>query len=105
MTRNLPIPNFIAGQWVPAGTDGVLAVSDPAPGETLGHTPWSGRADVGLAVEAALRAFPAWRATPAVERARVLFRLKALLERDKEDLARSLTREHGKIVPEARGGA
>ncbi len=44
-----------------------------------------------------------WRATPAPERARVLFRLKALLDEHKEDLARSLTTEHGKVVAETRG--
>jgi malonate-semialdehyde dehydrogenase (acetylating)/methylmalonate-semialdehyde dehydrogenase len=63
----------------------------------------SDAADVDAAVEAARRAFPEWRATPAVERARILFRLKALLEENFEDIAESLTREHGKVVAEARG--
>ncbi len=59
--------------------------------------------DVDDAVRAARRAFPEWRETPPVERARVLFRLKALLDEHKEELARSLTREHGKNVAETRG--
>jgi malonate-semialdehyde dehydrogenase (acetylating)/methylmalonate-semialdehyde dehydrogenase len=103
MTAAAAIPNYIGGKWVPAETGDALDVRDPASGELLGRAPLSTREDVDHAVAAARAAFPAWRATPAVERARVLFRLKALLERDKEDLARSLTREHGKIVPEARG--
>ena len=97
------IPNFIAGHWTPVATPGRLPVSDPATGECLGHTPLSGPAEVDAAVQAAARAFPDWRATPAVERARVLFRIKALLEQHKDDLARSLTTEHGKVLPESRG--
>jgi len=97
------IHNYIAGAWTPSGSVETLPVLDPATGEELGRTPLSTRADVDAAVQAAKAAFPAWRATPAVERARVLFRLKALLEEHKEDLARSLTREHGKVVAETRG--
>jgi malonate-semialdehyde dehydrogenase (acetylating)/methylmalonate-semialdehyde dehydrogenase len=59
--------------------------------------------DVDQAVAAAKAAFPAWRATPAVDRARVLFRLKGFLDQHHEKMARSLTREHGKILPETMG--
>lgn len=97
------IPNFIGGRWQPAQGDGQLDVRDPASGELLGRTPLSTGADVDRAVTAANAAFPGWRATPAVERARVLFRLKALLDQHQPELARSLTREHGKIVAEAAG--
>ena len=97
------IPNFIAGRWVRSDATEALEVSDPATGEPLGRTPLSGPAEVDAAVRAAQAAFPAWRATPAVERTRVLFRLKGLLEAHKADLARSLTREHGKIVAESAG--
>jgi malonate-semialdehyde dehydrogenase (acetylating)/methylmalonate-semialdehyde dehydrogenase len=97
------IPNFIGGRWVPASTAESLEVRDPATGELLGATPLSGRADVDRAVAAARAAFPEWRATPAVERARVLFRLKALLEQHQGELAVSLTREHGKTLPESAG--
>jgi malonate-semialdehyde dehydrogenase (acetylating)/methylmalonate-semialdehyde dehydrogenase len=63
----------------------------------------SARGDVDRAVQAAARAFPEWRATPAVERVRILFRLHQLMEDNHEELARSLTREHGKVIAEARG--
>ena len=58
-----------------------------------------------MTVDAAVKAaaFPGWRATPAVERARVLFRLKGLLEDNADAIARSLTREHGKNLAETRG--
>ena len=97
------IPNFIAGEWAPSLGAEALDVRDPASGERLGAVPMSGQVDVGRAVTAAALAFPAWRATPPLERARILFRLKALLDEHREELARSLTREHGKVVLESRG--
>jgi len=97
------VHNYIGGAWTPSGASATLPVLNPATGDELGRTPLSTRADVDAAARAAKAAFPAWRATPAVERARVLFRLKALLEENKESLARDLTREHGKILAETRG--
>ncbi|MEX2281791.1 MAG: aldehyde dehydrogenase family protein, partial [Gemmatimonadota bacterium] len=96
------IPNFIGGQWVRSSGRQTLPIRDPAAGELLGEVPLSTPQDVDRAVSAARAAFPAWRSTPAIERARVLFRLKALIEQNKDELARSLTREHGKLVSEAR---
>ena len=97
------LPNFIAGDWSAAAASETIPVEDPATREVLGHVPLSGADDVDAAVTAAARAFPEWRATPAVERARVLFRLKALLEENAEEISRSLTREHGKNLIETRG--
>jgi malonate-semialdehyde dehydrogenase (acetylating)/methylmalonate-semialdehyde dehydrogenase len=97
------IPNFVAGEWRASVAAESLAVTDPATGDPLGRVPLSGAADVDAAVSAARAAFPAWRRTPAVERARILFRLKALLDANRDDLAVLLTREHGKTVAESRG--
>ena len=82
---------------------GSLPVTNPTTGEPLGQVPLSTGADVDTAVAAATAAFPAWRRTPPVERARVFFRLKHLLEEHKEALARSLVIEHGKNLDECRG--
>jgi malonate-semialdehyde dehydrogenase (acetylating)/methylmalonate-semialdehyde dehydrogenase len=98
-----PIRNFIGGEWVPASGGNALEVTDPATGEVLGHVPLSATSDADAAVQAAKAAFPAWRRTPPMERARVLFRLKALLEAKKHELARDLSREHGKNVKETLG--
>jgi malonate-semialdehyde dehydrogenase (acetylating) / methylmalonate-semialdehyde dehydrogenase len=95
--------NYIGGRWVPASTGATLPVTDPASGEVLGHVPLSGSKDVDAAVAAAREAFPGWRETPAPQRVQVLFRLKALLEEHFEELATLLTREHGKVIAEARG--
>lgn len=97
------IPNYVGGNWVSASSTKELPVTNPATGELLARVPLSNHADVGKAVEAAKKAFPAWRETPVVERARVLFRLKALLEEKADDLAVSLTQEHGKTSSESRG--
>ena len=98
-----PIRNFIGGEWVASSGTDALPIRDPGTGDVLGHTPLSTRADVDEAVRAAAAAFPAWRATPAVERVRVLFRLKALLDQHRDELGRLLSREHGKNVPECVG--
>lgn len=98
-----PIKNFIGGEWVPASSANALEVTDPATGDVLGHVPLSSTSDADAAVEAAKAAFPAWRSTPPIERARVLFRLKALLEEKKHEFARDLSREHGKNVKETLG--
>ena len=95
--------NYVAGEWLPGDACEMLAVTDPATGDALGSVPLSGRTDVDRAVRAARAAFPGWRRTPVVERARVLFRLKALLDEHHDDLAASLSREHGKNVAETRG--
>ena len=95
--------NYVAGEWVGTDVGEQVAIEDPATGETLGAVPDSGRADVDRAVAAARAAFPDWRRTPVAERARVFFRLKALLDEHHDDLAVRLSREHGKNVLETWG--
>ena len=99
----LPIPNFIGGEWMRSSTSDALPVHDPGTGQLLGQVPLSTCDDVHAAVAAAKEAFPAWRVTPAVDRVQVLFRLKALLDEHRDDLARELSREHGKNVAETSG--
>jgi malonate-semialdehyde dehydrogenase (acetylating)/methylmalonate-semialdehyde dehydrogenase len=64
---------------------------------------FAAEAEVSSAIDAALKAFPAWAATPPLKRARVMFRFKELIERDLDKLAAIITSEHGKIVSDARG--
>ena len=97
------VRNYVAGRWQdPSGTD-ALSVTNPASGAELGRLVLSTSADVDAAVRAGREAYPMWRSTPAPERARVLFRLRQLLVDHKEELARLLTTEHGKVLPETRG--
>lgn len=97
------IKNYVGGRWRDASTTSTFPITNPASGEEIGQVPLSTHADVDAAVQAAKKAFPMWRSTPAPVRARVLFRLKALLEEHKEELAVQLTKEHGKILAETRG--
>ncbi len=98
-----PVRNYIGGAWTAPDSADTLQVTDPATGEALGRVPLSTSAEVDAAVRAAKEAFPDWRETPPVERARVFFRLKTLLEEHLDELAESLSREHGKTKAEARG--
>src|SRR5262249_4005626 len=72
-------------------------------GEVIGRTPLSTSEDVDAAVQAAAQAFPAWRDTPVNARAQVLYRFKQLCEQHFDELARTVTTEHGKTLDEARG--
>src|SRR3990172_6437409 len=95
--------NFIDGKWVEVLGRAKLPVFNPATGETLGEVPLSSAEDVDQAAQAAARAFPEWRRTPATDRVQYLFRLKNLMEEHFEELARSITLENGKVLEEARG--
>ncbi|MBI4409125.1 MAG: CoA-acylating methylmalonate-semialdehyde dehydrogenase [Gemmatimonadetes bacterium] len=97
------IPNYIGGEWTPSASPRELDVTNPATGERLAVVRLSTADDVGRAVAAARSAFPAWRETPPVERARKLFRLKMLLEEHFQDIARIVTLENGKTLAEAKG--
>jgi len=93
---------LIAGRWRPASGDRAGSVYNPSNGRVIARVPFAGADDVDEAVRAAAAALPAWAETPAVERARLLFRYRELLERHADELARCVTREHGKTLPEAR---
>ena len=97
------IQNYLGGAWREASATESLPIRNPATGEEIGRVPLSTASDVDAAVQAAKAAFPAWRSTPSPERARVMFRFRALLEEHKEELATQLTIEHGKIIAETRG--
>jgi malonate-semialdehyde dehydrogenase (acetylating) / methylmalonate-semialdehyde dehydrogenase len=97
------IGNYVGGRWVEPEAHERLDVTNPATGETLAQVPLSGAADVDRAVSAAREAFPGWRATPPLERARACFELKYLLEERKDELAQLVTRDNGKALKDAAG--
>jgi len=97
------IKNYINGEWVAAAATETGDIFNPATGAKIATVPYSGRADVERAVTAARDAYPEWRETPPLSRARYLFRLKEAFEDEFEDIARTLTTEHGKAIDEARG--
>ena len=98
-----PFLNFIDGRWCPARSGRTFANHNPANGEPLGDYPASGPEDVNDAVAAATAAFKSWRLTPAPKRAEIVYRAGEIIRERKEDLARAMTREMGKILIETRG--
>jgi aldehyde dehydrogenase (NAD+) len=95
--------NFIGGRWVPARSGQTFQNHNPANGECLGDFPASDAADVDAAVEAAAHAYREWRLTPAPKRAEIVYRAGEIIRARKEELARAMTREMGKILAETRG--
>ncbi|HEX8310253.1 MAG TPA: CoA-acylating methylmalonate-semialdehyde dehydrogenase [Chthoniobacteraceae bacterium] len=98
-----PVPHYIAGEWRYVEGVATSPVFNPSRGEIIAETPLGGATLVDEALQAAAAAFPGWMETPPTERARVLFRFKMLLEDHFEELARLVTREHGKTLIESRG--
>jgi malonate-semialdehyde dehydrogenase (acetylating)/methylmalonate-semialdehyde dehydrogenase len=96
------IANLIAGQWRRPSTP-ALPVYNPATEDVLDEVPLSGPAEVTQAVAAAAAAYPEWSRTTVMERTRLMFRYKMLLEEHYEELAAIVTRHHGKTLDEARG--
>jgi aldehyde dehydrogenase (NAD+) len=96
--------NLIGADWKPAASGATFTSVSPANRDDLiGEFPSSGPDDVEAAVAAARAAFPAWSAMPAPKRGEILFRVARLLAEHKEELSRLMTREMGKVLPEARG--
>jgi malonate-semialdehyde dehydrogenase (acetylating)/methylmalonate-semialdehyde dehydrogenase len=95
--------NFVGGSWQRADARENAPVRNPATGEVLSSAPMSESAAVARAVEAAHKALPAWRRTPAGDRIQPLFRLKALLDAQFTDVAKLITQECGKTLGEAEG--
>ena len=102
-TTPTPIDHFIQGA-VTAGTSSRRQdVYNPATGAVSGKVALASAADVNTAVAAAQAAFPAWADTPPIRRARVMFKFLELVNQHKDDLARLITAEHGKVFTDAQG--
>src|SRR5512134_4178769 len=97
------IGHFISGHAVPGNSGREGKVYDPSTGQVSAHLAMASASETLTAIEAASRALPVWSATTPLQRARVMFRFKALVEQHVDDLARLITREHGKVLSDARG--
>jgi len=103
MDNETKLLNYVNGAWdEPRGAD-YLNVNNPATAEVLGCVPLTPAEEIDRAVRHAEAAFPAWRRVPAPTRIQFLFKLKALLDADFEDLASTITMENGKTLDDARG--
>ncbi len=95
--------NYINGEWVPASSGQTFETKNPATGETIATVARSGHEDVDRAVAVAAETFKKWRTYPAPKRGEILYRVGQLLAERKEEIARLMTQEMGKVLAEARG--
>ncbi len=94
--------NFINGKWLEPRVSEYLEVINPATGELITKTPLCGAEVVDAAAKAATVAFPAWRRTPVQDRIQYLFKLRDLLNKHLEEIARTITNEAGKTLEESK---
>ena len=97
------INHWIGGRIVPGESGRSGPVYNPATGEVAAEVDFASVEEIDAAVAAAKAAFPAWRATSISRRAELFFRIRALLDEHRDDIARILTREHGKVHSDALG--
>src|SRR6266849_3636250 len=97
------LKNFIDGRWVDSTSGQAFEDLDPATSEVIATATKSTTADVDKAVEGAHRAADAWRLYPAPKRGEILYRAGEIMLKRKDDLAREMTREMGKVLAESRG--
>lgn len=101
MSEVLRLRNFIGGQWLETESGDYTEVRNPATDTVIALCPLSRQSEADAAVVAAERAFRSWRATPVPERAELMFRLKEEVDRQRAELAATITAEHGKTLREA----
>ncbi len=99
----MPTQMFIDGRWSDAIGGKSLPVINPADESTLAEIAYGGRSETVSAIEAASRAFPSWRALSAYDRAKILKGTADLMRQRADSIARTLTQEQGKPLPEAKG--
>src|SRR3954469_16195720 len=96
--------NYVNGEWIPSSSGQVFENRNPANSEDLiGEFQQSNAADVDAAIAAAARAYQEWRLVPAPIRAEMLFKAAQIIAARKEEFARDMTREMGKVLNETRG--
>ena len=102
-TINLDEHLLIGGSWIDATGGARFDVTDPATGNKVGSMPNGTEADVQAAIDAAAAALPGWRATPAIQRARILRKAADLMRERADEIATAMTSEQGKALAEAKG--
>jgi acyl-CoA reductase-like NAD-dependent aldehyde dehydrogenase len=96
--------SYVNGKWYRPSSSAISKNINPADtADLIAEYPLASAADVRFAIDAAVAAFPSWKKTPGPERGRVLWRAADIARRRVDEIARTLTREEGKILKEARG--
>jgi len=97
------ITHWVDGKLLRGASDRTADVFNPAIGKVTARVALASEADVAQAVASAQAAFPAWADTPPIRRARVMFKFLELLNKQRDELARMITAEHGKVFTDAQG--
>src|SRR5688572_16476901 len=106
MSATRPLPDVTLCHWIngaraPGQGPRTAEVYNPATGKVIRRVPLANGADVAAAVAAAKQAFPGWRDTPALKRARVLMRFRERIEAQRDELVQLISEEHGKTREDA----
>jgi len=96
------VPLLQGGKWRTSDSPNSAEVFNPSTGKVLARVPLCSEQETAAVVDTAAAALPDWSATPAVERARIMFKYRQLMDEHFEELAALVTREHGKTLPESR---
>src|SRR2546423_6229772 len=96
------VPMLVGGKWTTSSSPRGGDVYNPSTGKVIARVPFATAAEVNQAIESAAAALPDWANKPVVQRCHFLFRFRELLVAHAEEIARSVTREHGKTLVESR---
>jgi malonate-semialdehyde dehydrogenase (acetylating)/methylmalonate-semialdehyde dehydrogenase len=99
----VPIHHWVGGRSVPGTSGRSGPVYNPARGRQTGSVDFASREEVGEAVDVAAAAFESWRTVSLARRAELFFRIRELVHENREEIAKILTREHGKVLSDAMG--
>ena len=97
------IEHFVGGKVIPGTSDKKGKVYNPATGEQESEVRLASRSDLDQAVEVAKKAFENWSIKPSLQRARVMFKFKELIEKNSDELTKMIVSEHGKVYEDAKG--
>ena len=97
------IEHFVGGKLVSGSSDRKSKVFNPATGEQESEVRLASKSDLDQAVEVAKKAFESWSLKPALQRARVMFKFKELIEKNFDELTKLIVLEHGKVYEDAKG--
>ncbi len=97
------IKHFVDGKIISGSSDRKNKVTNPATGEQESEVRLASKFDVDKAVEVAKKAFESWSQKPALQRARIIFKYKELIEKNSDELTKLIVSEHGKVYEDARG--
>ncbi|MGD8779884.1 MAG: CoA-acylating methylmalonate-semialdehyde dehydrogenase [Ignavibacteria bacterium] len=96
------LKNYINGEWIESKSEKYINVEDPGSGEIISQVPAGCKEDIELAADAASKVFDEWRNVPAVKRIQYLFKMKDILEKNRDEIAIITTKESGKTLAESK---